>query len=287
MPPVRLLPHSPIVAAALGIALACASLPAAADEPPARSLADHATTAVRVAASSAWDAARTLTSAALDLIGIRYRWGGATPATGLDCSGLVQFVFQQVTGVTLPRSAKEMSRLGDKIALADLQPGDLVFFNTRRFAFSHVGIYLGDNRFIHAPRRGREVEVATIDNKLLAAALQRRAAADRRVAGDDAARSCPTRPRRCRHPRRPPTRRRSSPTRPDRGPAQALRAGRALQPRDHGRVVAALRPVERARAVLVAAVRRRRRARSAARRSTYAPRAPPSSAPSCRSATPR
>ena len=68
-----------------------------------------------------------------------------------------------MTGVTLPRSAKEMSRLGDKVALADLQPGDLVFFNTRRFAFSHVGIYLGDNRFIHAPRRGREVEVATID----------------------------------------------------------------------------------------------------------------------------
>ena len=72
-------------------------------------------------------------------------------------------MFQQVTGVTLPRSAKEMSRIGDMVALADLQPGDLVFFNTRRFAFSHVGIYLGDNRFIHAPRRGREVEVATID----------------------------------------------------------------------------------------------------------------------------
>ncbi len=81
----------------------------------------------------------------------------------LDCSGLVQFVFQQVTGVTLPRSAKEMSRLGEKVALADLKPGDLVFFNTRRFAYSHVGIYLGDNRFIHAPRRGREVEIATID----------------------------------------------------------------------------------------------------------------------------
>ena len=163
MPPVRLHCHSPIVAAALGIALACASLPAVADEMPARSLADSATAAVRVAASSAWDAARTLTTAALDLIGIRYKWGGATPDTGLDCSGLVQFVFQQTTGVTLPRSAKEMSRLGDKVALADLQPGDLVFFNTRRFAFSHVGIYLGDNRFIHAPRRGREVEVATID----------------------------------------------------------------------------------------------------------------------------
>ena len=134
-----------------------------AQEAPARSLADTATSAVRDAASGAWSAARDLTASALSLIGIRYKWGGTTPETGLDCSGLVQFVFQQATGVTLPRSAKEMSRLGDKVSLADLQPGDLVFFNTRRFAFSHVGIYLGDNRFIHAPRRGREVEVATID----------------------------------------------------------------------------------------------------------------------------
>jgi cell wall-associated NlpC family hydrolase len=115
------------------------------------------------AASGAWQAAQDLTARALGLLGIRYRWGGATPQTGLDCSGLVQFVFQEVTGVTLPRSARELSRIGDKISLPDLKPGDLVFFNTRRFAYSHVGIYLGDNRFIHAPRRGREVEVATID----------------------------------------------------------------------------------------------------------------------------
>jgi cell wall-associated NlpC family hydrolase len=137
--------------------------PALAEEPPARSFADTATAAVRDAASGAWEVARDLTSAALDLIGIRYKWGGATPEAGLDCSGLVQFVFQQVTGVTLPRTAKEMSRLGESVAPSDLRPGDLVFFNTRRFAFSHVGIYLGDNRFVHAPRRGREVEVATID----------------------------------------------------------------------------------------------------------------------------
>ena len=127
------------------------------------SLADSATAAVKDAASAAWHTTQNLTSSALDLIGIRYKWGGTTPASGLDCSGLVQFVFQQVTGVTLPRSTKELSRIGDAVALSELQPGDLVFFNTRRFAFSHVGIYVGDNRFIHAPRRGREVEVATFD----------------------------------------------------------------------------------------------------------------------------
>ena len=158
----RSISRATLIATALVAALALAPAASAADDAPVLTLAGSAS-AVRAAASSAWEAARNLTSTALGLIGIRYKWGGATPDTGLDCSGLVQFVFQQATGVTLPRSAREMSRLGDKIALADLRPGDLVFFNTRRFAFSHVGIYLGDNRFIHAPRRGREVEVATID----------------------------------------------------------------------------------------------------------------------------
>jgi hypothetical protein len=129
-----------------------------------RTFAATATATVKDAAASALDTAQDLASAALDLIGIRYKWGGNTPETGLDCSGLVRYVFQQATGVSLPRTAKDMSRIGEKVATRDLQPGDLVFFNTRRFAFSHVGIYLGDNRFIHAPRRGREVEVATLDS---------------------------------------------------------------------------------------------------------------------------
>jgi len=134
---------------------------------------------VKTAASTALKSAQDLSSAALDLIGIRYNWGGNTPQTGLDCSGLVRYVFQQVTGVTLPRTAKDMSRLGTEVAVADLQPGDLVFFNTRRFAFSHVGIYLGDNQFVHAPRRGREVEVATLDSSF----WKRRFDGARRMAG--------------------------------------------------------------------------------------------------------
>jgi cell wall-associated NlpC family hydrolase len=161
----RLHPHAAragLLAAALLLALATAR---AQDAPraPDSSFAAEARATVRDAATNAWRTAEDLTASALDLLGIRYRWGGTSPQTGLDCSGLVQFVFQQATGVTLPRSAKEMSRLGEKVSLTDLRPGDLVFFNTRRFAFSHVGIYLGDNRFIHAPRRGREVEIATID----------------------------------------------------------------------------------------------------------------------------
>jgi cell wall-associated NlpC family hydrolase len=145
--------------------LAFAPAASAQDAPAAEAPAlAHAGAAVREATEGALRAAERLTASALGLIGIRYKWGGATPQSGLDCSGLVQFVFQQVTGVTLPRSAKEMSRLGEKVALSELKAGDLVFFDTRRFSFSHVGIYLGDNRFIHAPRRGREVEIATIDS---------------------------------------------------------------------------------------------------------------------------
>lgn len=137
---------------------------AIAQDTAVRSLGETATSTVKSAAVTALRSAQDLASAALDLIGIRYKWGGNTPESGLDCSGLVRYVFQQVTGVTLPRTAKDMSHLGKEVGLKDLQPGDLVFFNTQRFAFSHVGIYLGENQFVHAPRRGREVEVATLDS---------------------------------------------------------------------------------------------------------------------------
>jgi len=128
-----------------------------------RSFATAAAT-VKDAAVQALTTAQSLSRFALELIGIRYKWGGNTPATGLDCSGLVRYVFQKVTGVTLPRTAKDMSQIGEQVAAPDLKPGDLVFFDTRHFAFSHVGIYLGDNRFVHAPRHGRDVEVATLDS---------------------------------------------------------------------------------------------------------------------------
>jgi len=113
-------------------------------------------------AASAWSSAEDLGTFALGLVGVRYRYGGVDPDQGLDCSGLIQYVFEQVTGVTLPRTSRELAKIGDRIALGDLAPGDLVFFNTRRFAFSHVGLYLGDNRFIHAPSRGRDVVVASL-----------------------------------------------------------------------------------------------------------------------------
>lgn len=95
----------------------------------------------------------------LKLVGVRYRLGGNDEDSGLDCSGFVQLVFKDSIGTTLPRTAREMSEVGSKVNTAELKPGDLVFFNTMRRAFSHVGIYLGDNHFMHAPRSGAEVRV--------------------------------------------------------------------------------------------------------------------------------
>jgi cell wall-associated NlpC family hydrolase len=138
---------------------------------PRPGLAAHPATASTHARAVEHPVARVLQSAqdlaiyALGLIGVDYRYGGSSPEHGLDCSGLVRYVFQEVVGVTLPRTAREMARLGGRVAPGDLQAGDLVFFNTRSSPFSHVGIYLGDDRFIHAPHRGGEVEIVTMSQR--------------------------------------------------------------------------------------------------------------------------
>jgi cell wall-associated NlpC family hydrolase len=107
--------------------------------------------------------ASELTLGAMELIGIHYKRGGNSPENGLDCSGFVRYVFMNVLGQELPRTSREISKVGDKVAPKDLQPGDLVFYNTLRRGFSHVGIYLGDNKFIHSPSPGGEVRVESMD----------------------------------------------------------------------------------------------------------------------------
>lgn len=99
---------------------------------------------------------------AQQLLGVPYRLGGTDPDSGLDCSGLVRYVFEQVAGITLPRTVLAQSRVGKWIPRARLRRGDLVFFHTRRSRFSHVGIYIGHGRFVHAPRPGAEVEVSEL-----------------------------------------------------------------------------------------------------------------------------
>ena len=100
---------------------------------------------------------------ALFAVGVRYHYGGNSPDTGFDCSGLVAHVFDRAWGVALPRSAEEQRNVGRAVKRAELQPGDLVFYNTRNRPFSHVGIYLGDGNFVHAPRPGQRVRVESID----------------------------------------------------------------------------------------------------------------------------
>jgi len=87
---------------------------------------------------------------AVSLVGSPYRLGGTSPQTGLDCSGFVGHVYKQTTGILLPRDSRLISETAQPLEQTELQPGDLVFFNTLNRAFSHVGIYLGDDRFVHA-----------------------------------------------------------------------------------------------------------------------------------------
>jgi len=101
---------------------------------------------------------------ALSLTGIRYTYGGKNPDTGFDCSGFVRYVFQQAASLTLPHSARAISQLGQSVSVDELQPGDLVFFNTLKSAFSHVGIYIGGHRFIHAPSTGGGISVVDMDD---------------------------------------------------------------------------------------------------------------------------
>jgi cell wall-associated NlpC family hydrolase len=95
-------------------------------------------------------------------LGLDYRHGGSSHATGFDCSGLVAHIYQQAWGVRLPRSSVEQSRHGTPVALEELQAGDLVFYNTLNRPFSHVGIYVGDGRFVHAPKSGARVRVESV-----------------------------------------------------------------------------------------------------------------------------
>jgi len=104
-----------------------------------------------------------LASTALNYLGINYRLGGNTPSQGFDCSGLVRYAAEKSLGLKLPRRSAEMARLGESIKRNELERGDLVFFNTLGKRFSHVGIYLGDGKFVHAPRTGAKVRVESMN----------------------------------------------------------------------------------------------------------------------------
>ena len=96
-------------------------------------------------------------------LGLDYRYGGGSPESGFDCSGLVAHVFREAYGIQLPHNARAQSEFGVRVSLSELRAGDLVFYNTLNRPFSHVGIYLGDGRFVHAPKAGAQVRVEPIN----------------------------------------------------------------------------------------------------------------------------
>lgn len=100
---------------------------------------------------------------AVKAIGTPYRWGGTSPTKGFDCSGLVKYAFNDVSEVDLPRTSNAMAEgHGQKVDRKDLKPGDLLFFNIKSRKVNHVAIYLGDDQFVHAPRRGKSVTIDTL-----------------------------------------------------------------------------------------------------------------------------
>ncbi|WP_312567775.1 C40 family peptidase [Comamonas sp.] len=105
----------------------------------------------------------SLINTAMGMIGIPYRFGGTSAETGFDCSGFVRAIYQDTVGHLLPRRADEQAKATQKIDKKELKPGDLVFFNTMRRTFSHVGIYVGNGQFIHSPSKGKTVRVESMN----------------------------------------------------------------------------------------------------------------------------
>lgn len=107
---------------------------------------------------------QSVLSRAFALLGTPYRWGGTSPDGGFDCSGLVGYVFRNALGIELPRVSRDMAQTGAQVERSQLTAGDLVFFSTHSGGVDHVGIYIGEGKFLHAPRTGRDVTVSNLDS---------------------------------------------------------------------------------------------------------------------------
>jgi hypothetical protein len=134
--------------------------PASSDDPMAAFIAERGLIArIGEVGGEIGTKASELVVSAMGFLGVPYKRGGSSFDTGFDCSGFVRTIIEQSTGMLLPRRAEQQAVATRKIERSDLQPGDLVFFNTMRRTFSHVGIYVGEGKFIHSPKPGAEVRV--------------------------------------------------------------------------------------------------------------------------------
>ena len=154
----------PRVAAALPLWLALVLAACSSSPPPRPSAAAAPLFKVEDVAPEDPLRANDVLMRALGLVGTPYRWGGNTPEGGFDCSGLVGYVFRSAIGLELPRVSREMAKSGELVSdKAKLAAGDLVFFG-RKGRVDHVGIYVGEGRFVHAPSRGKDVTVSSLED---------------------------------------------------------------------------------------------------------------------------
>jgi len=139
---------------------------------PAAPMPTAAIAPLPAAAPSARERGREVVLYALGLIDTGYRYGGKNPSAGLDCSGMVSHVYAEAVGFKLRGSAADIARLGRPVEPAQMQPGDLVFFNTSNRRHSHVGIYIGDDRFVHAPKANGRVRTASLKQRYFASRFE-------------------------------------------------------------------------------------------------------------------
>jgi cell wall-associated NlpC family hydrolase len=166
-----MLPKTPILAASSVLVLAaCGLLPAS--RPPAPAVGELRLPADRGTGPSADGRNEDVVLFALGLVETGYRFGGKNPEAGLDCSGMVSYVFDKAAGIKLAGSAADIARLGRPVPAGELAPGDLVFFNIEHRPYSHVGIYIGDGRFVHAPSAGGKVRTDSLRNGWFAARFE-------------------------------------------------------------------------------------------------------------------
>lgn len=146
------------------IVCGCGTLPTGRERAIAQTRAEHAALPIETPSAPSTGPTRDseMLFHALMASGVDYRRGGKSYQSGFDCSGLVAHVYREAYGLALPHNTQAQSQMGDAINTSDLQPGDLVFFNTQHKPFSHVGIYIGEGRFIHAPKEGAVVRTENL-----------------------------------------------------------------------------------------------------------------------------
>lgn len=165
----RFRPLNPVVAPCLALAMtfwvgvaAAQNAPAANDELGSWMADKGLFTQMALVSQSVTNKASGLVVHAMGFLGVPYQRGGSTVENGFDCSGFVKAIFEQTIGMVLPRRAEQQAADTQRIDKKELVPGDLVFFNTMHRAFSHVGIYVGDGKFIHSPKPGAEVRIESL-----------------------------------------------------------------------------------------------------------------------------